>query len=185
LSKEDVSALIKSEIASRLEQYEQQLAAAKAESKRQKAELKVKEAEINSLRKEIAALQDQAKSPAHSTAASSPPDLPDPPDKLERWGCMREIREVTKKVGELERVLTKHVGEIAQKYTAVQVEQIRGTGEVVAMRQNHSALEKQLDALKQLLVSEREARQIQWATRSRKSSGPSSPPPRRSSTLGV
>jgi predicted phage gp36 major capsid-like protein len=76
LSKEDVSALIKSEIASRLEQYEQQLAAAKAESKRQKAELKVKEAEINSLRKEIAALQDQAKSPAHSTAASSPPDLP-------------------------------------------------------------------------------------------------------------
>ena len=32
LSKEDVSALIKSEIASRLEQYEQQLAAAKAES---------------------------------------------------------------------------------------------------------------------------------------------------------
>jgi chromosome segregation ATPase len=109
LSKEDVSALIKSEIASRLEQYEQQLAAAKAESKRQKAELKVKEAEINSLRKEIAALQDQAKSPAHSTAASSPPDLPDPPDKLERWGCMREIREVTKKVGELERVLTKHV----------------------------------------------------------------------------
>ncbi len=63
----------------------------------------------------------------------------------------------------------------------MQVEQIRGTGEVVAMRQNHSALEKQLDALKQLLVSEREARQIQWATRSRKS-GPSGavvpyPPP--------
>ena len=47
------------------------------------------------------------------------------------------------------------------------------------MRQNHSALEKQLDALKQLLVSEREARQIQWATRSRKS-GPTGavvPPP--------
>jgi hypothetical protein len=61
----------------------------------------------------------------------------------------------------------------------VQVEQIRGTGEVVAMRQNHSALEKQLEALQQLLVSEREARQIQWATRSRKS-GPTGavvPPP--------
>jgi hypothetical protein len=61
----------------------------------------------------------------------------------------------------------------------VQVEQIRGTGEVVAMRQNHSALEKQLDTLQQLLVSEREARQIQWATRSRKS-GPTGavvPPP--------
>ncbi len=191
LSKEDVSALIKSEIASRLEQYEQQLAAAKAESKRQKAELKVKEAEITSLKKELAALQDQAKSSAHSAAASSPPDLPDPPDKhwQERWGCMREIREVTKKVGELERVLTKQVGEIAQRLTAVQVEQIRGTGEVVAMRQSHSALEKQLDALQQLLVSERDARQIQWATRSRKS-GPTGavvppPPPPRPSTLGV
>jgi hypothetical protein len=179
LSKEDVSALIKSEIASRLEQYEQQLAAAKAESKRQKAELKVKEAMITSLKEEIAALRDQAKSPAHAAAASSPPDLPDQPDKQERWGWMREIREVTKKVGELERVLTKQVGEIAQKYTAVQVEQIRGTGEVVAMRQNHSAIEKQLDALQQLIVSEREARQIQWATRSRKS-GPTGavvPPP--------
>jgi hypothetical protein len=166
-----VSALIKSEIASRLEQYEQQLApaaAAKAESKRQKAELKVKEAVITSLKGELAALKDQVKSPAHSAAASSPPDLPDPTDKQERWGLMRELRD-----------LTKQVGEIAQKYTAVQVEQIRGTGEVVAMRQNHSALEKQLEALQQLLVSEREARQIQWATRSRKS-GPTGavvPPP--------
>jgi hypothetical protein len=97
LSKEDVSDLIKAEIASRLEQYEQQLAAAKAESKRQKAELKVKEAMITSLKEELAALRDQAKSPAHSAAASSPPDLPDQPDKQERWGLMREIREVTKK----------------------------------------------------------------------------------------
>ena len=54
----------------------------------------------------------------------------------------------------------------------MQVEQIRGTGEVVA-------IEKQLDALQQLIVSEREARQIQWATRSRKSGpmGAVVPPP--------
>ncbi len=86
LSKEDVSALIKTEIASRLEQYEQQLAAAKAKSKRKKAarELKAKEAVITGLKEELAALKDRAKSSAHSAAASSPPDLQVPPEKQER-----------------------------------------------------------------------------------------------------
>jgi hypothetical protein len=168
LSKEDVSDLIKAEIASRLEQYEQQLAAAKAKSKRRKAELKDREEVITGLNKELAALKDQAKSSANAAATPSPPDLQVPPEKQERWAWQREIREVTKEVKE-----------IAQKYTAVQVEQIRGTGEVVAMRQNHSALERQLEALQQLLVAEREARQLQLATRSRKS-GPTGavvPPP--------
>ena len=180
LSKEDASALIKSEIASRLEQYEQQLEAAKAKSKRRKAELKDREEVITGLEKELAALKDQAKSSANAAATPSPPDLQVPPEKQERWAWQREIREVTKEVKE-----------IAQKYTAVQVEQIRGTGEVVAMRQNHSALEKQLEALQQLLVAEREARQLQLATRSRKSGPmgavvpPPPPAPRRSSTLGV
>ena len=47
------------------------------------------------------------------------------------------------------------------------------------MRQNQSALEKQLEALQQLLVAEREARQLQLATRSRKSGpmGAVVPPP--------
>jgi len=168
LSKEAASALIKSEIASRLEQYVQQLEAAKAKSKRRKAELKNREAVITGLKAELAALQGQAKSSENAAATSSPPDLQVPPEKQERWAWQREIREVTKEVKE-----------IAQKYTAVQVEQIRGTGEVVAMRQNQSALEKQLEALQQLLVAEREARQIQLATRSRRSGpmGAVVPPP--------
>ncbi len=144
LSKEHVSALIKTEIASRLEQYEQQLAAAKAKSKRKKAELKAKEAVITGLKEELAALKDQTKSSAHSAAASSPPDLQAPPEKQERWGWMREIRDVTKEVKE-----------IAQKCTAVQVEQIRRDGEVAVFAQSLSALRRQLDALQQLTESER------------------------------
>jgi hypothetical protein len=75
------------EVASRLEQYEleQQLAA---------AELKDKEAVIDSLKQELAALKDQAKSSANSAAASSPPDLQGPPEKQERWGWLREVRDL-------------------------------------------------------------------------------------------
>ncbi len=117
------------------------MAAAKAESKRQKAELnlKDKEAVIDSLKQELAALKDQAraKSSANSAAASSPPDLrlQGPPEKHwqpeGRWprrggrGWLREVRD-----------LTKDVREIAQKCTAVQVEQLRGDGEVAVMRQS-------------------------------------------------
>jgi hypothetical protein len=119
LSKEDVSDLIKAEIASRLEQYEQQLAAAKAKSKRRKAELKDREEVITGLKKELAALKDQAKSSANAAATPSPPDLQVPPEKQERWAWQREIREVTKEVKE-----------IAQKYTAVQVEQRHRNGKV-------------------------------------------------------
>jgi hypothetical protein len=72
---------------------------------------------ITGLKGELAALKDQAKSSANSAgSASSPPDLQGPPEKQEslRWGWLREIRD-----------LTKDVREIAQKCTAVQVDQIR------------------------------------------------------------
>ena len=114
LSTEEVSAQIKKEVASLLAQHEQQLAAATAEVKRQEAEITVKDAVITSLKEELAALKGQAKSSANSAAASSPPDLQGPPEKQERSEWLREIRG-----------LTKDVREIAQKHTAVQVDQIR------------------------------------------------------------
>ena len=113
MSTEEVSAQIKKEVASLLAQHEQQLAAATAEVKRQEAEITVKDAVITSLKEELAALKGQAKSSANSAAASSPPDLQGPPEKQERSEWLREIRG-----------LTKDVREIAQKHTAVQVEQI-------------------------------------------------------------
>ncbi len=110
-----MSALIKMEVALLLAQYEQQLAAAKAEAKRQKAEPKDKEAEIDRLKKEPAAVKDQAKSSAIPAAASSPPDLQCPPEKQERWWRQRDVRD-----------LTKDVKEVVQKCAAVQVDQTEG-----------------------------------------------------------
>ena len=155
LSTEEVSAQIKKEVASLLAQHEQQLAAATAEVKRQEAEITVKDAVITSLKEELAALKGQAKSSANSAAASSPPDLQGPPEKQERSEWLREIRG-----------LTKDVREIAQKHTAVQVEQIRRDGDVAAIAQSLSALRRQLDTLQQLTESEKEDRRSQRVNQS-------------------
>ena len=171
LSKEAAGALIKSEIASRLEQYEQQLEAAKAKSKRRKAELKDREAVITGLKAELAALQGQAKSSENAAATSSPPDLQVPPEKQERWAWQREIREVTKEVKE-----------IAQKSTAVQVEQIRRNEEVAVLAQSLSALRRQLDALQQL-IAEQEDRRSQRADQSQATQ--LQPKPRRKGPTGA
>jgi hypothetical protein len=162
LSKEAVSALIKEEIASRLAQYDQQLAAAKAEAKRQKAELRDKEAEIDSLKKELAAVKDQAKSSAIPAAASSPPDMQCPPEKQAQWWWQRDVRD-----------LTKDVKEVVQKCTAVQVDQTRRDHDVAVIRQSLSALQRQLDALQQLTMSAREDRPSQLENRPRATQLPS------------
>jgi hypothetical protein len=170
-SKADVSALIKMEVALLLAQYEQQLAA-KAEAKRQKAELKDKEAEIDRLKKELAAVKDQAKSSAIPAAASSPPDLQCPPEKQEKWWQQRDVRD-----------LTKDVKEVVQKCAAVQVDQTRRDGEVAVISQSLAALWKQLEAHQQLTMSAREDRPSQWANRSQATQLP--PKTRRNGPTGA
>ena len=168
LSKSDLSALIKMEVASLLAQHEQQLAAVTAEAKRQEVELKVKEAElqvkeaeIDSLKKELAAVKDQAKTSAAPAAASLAPDLQCQPGKQELRWAVRDVRD-----------LGKNVKEVEQKCASVQAGQTRRDHEVAVMSQSLSALQKQLDALQQLTVSEREVRQSQWASRSRRNGPP-------------
>ena len=70
------------------------------------------------------------------------------------------------------RDLGKDVKEVEQKCASVQAGQTRRDHEVAVMSQSLSALQKQLDALQQLTVSEREVRQSQWASRSRRNGSP-------------
>jgi hypothetical protein len=121
-------------------------------------------------------LKDQA-----AASESSPgPDLKGPPDseKQERWGWLREVRDLTKDV---------RLGEIAQKCTAVQVdsEQIRGDGEVAVMRQSLAALWQEWDAHQQLTESEKEDRRTrsQWANQSQATQLP--PKTRRNGPTGA
>jgi hypothetical protein len=163
LSKEEVSLLIKTEVASLLTQYEQQLAAATAEVKRQEAEIKVKDADLKVKAAEIDSLK-QALAAATSAVPAAEPSAPglqcqsDKPDKHQelRW-ALRDYRD-----------LNKDVKGVAEKCTAVQEGQRKRDHEVAMLSVSLSALHKQMDTLQQLIESEREVRQSQGAIRSRK-----------------
>jgi hypothetical protein len=163
LSKEEVSLLIKTEVASLLTQYEQQLAAATAEVKRQEAEIKVKDADLKVKAAEIDSLK-QALAAATSAVPAAAPSAPGlqcqsgKSDKHQesRW-AVRDYRD-----------LNKDVKGVAEKCTAVQEGQRRRDQEVAVLSVSLSALHKQMDTLQQLIMSDREGRQSQGATRSRK-----------------
>jgi hypothetical protein len=163
LSKEEVRLLIKTEVASLLTQYEQQLAAATAEVKRQEAEIKVKDADLKVKAAEIDSLK-QALAAATSAVPAAAPSAPglqcqsDKPDKHQelRW-ALRDYRE-----------LNKDVKGVAEKCTAVQEGQRKRDHEVAMLSVSLSALHKQMDTLQQLIMSDREGRRSQGATRSRK-----------------
>ena len=92
MSKAEVSALIKTEVASLLAAYEQQLAAAKSKADRQEEVIAGKEAEIASLKKELIAA---------APAAEPPPQ--DPKWPLERHELRQPhlVEEHTKRVASL------------------------------------------------------------------------------------
>jgi len=165
LSKEEVSLLIKTEVASLLAQYEQQLAAATAEVKRQEAEIKVKDADLKVKAAEIDSLKQKlaAAKAAVPAAAPSAPDMqcqPDAPDSDKHQGLRWALRDY--------RDLNKDVKGVAEKCTAVQEGQRKRDHEVAMLSVSLSALHKQMDTLQQLIESEREVRQSQGAIRSRK-----------------
>jgi hypothetical protein len=163
LSKEEVSLLIKTEVASLLTQYEQQLAAATAEVKRQEAEIKVKDADLKVKAAEIDSLK-QALAAATSAVPAAAPSAPGlqcqsgKSDKHQesRW-AVRDYRD-----------LNQDVRVAVEKCTAVQEGQRRRDQEVAVLSVSLSALHKQMDTLQQLIMSDREGRQSQGATRSRK-----------------
>jgi hypothetical protein len=146
---EDTSELIKTEVARLLEPYKQLPEAANSKAVLQDKVIAGKDEEIAGLREELAAAKAQAKLPAVPAAASSPPD---PKFQLEQQDLRRLRQDVSGLSTDFKAVVNRCDG---MKETLFHM-----SNEVTRHTQD---MEERMEDQEQLLESEKEVRQIQWA----------------------